>query len=155
MENIIVVEGRNKYSFNNVEEIIKFFLGEDFETLNEEQKYKKLRLRTLMNSTFRGLPAKDLIKGENIDNIEDNQYIIYDEQTFLLSLAKNNDLAIYENENAEQLAKGIDKTNLERISKNYIRINDCATDILKKKIQNLNLKKYVTKENENEKGERM
>lgn len=138
MENIIIVEEKEKYVFENIEEVVKQFLGKDFYDLNEEEKYKRLRMRTAMNSSFRNIQIKDLKKGEKVLDIKEEQYIVYDEETFLLSLAKNNDIVIYEKENANLFAKNIDKSNLERVAKEYIRINDCANELLENKIKTIN-----------------
>lgn len=54
--------------------------------------------------------------------------------TFLLSLAKNKDIVIFEKESNKVLAKDIDTTNLRKISEEYIVINDCANQILEKEI---------------------
>lgn len=137
MENIIIVEEKEKYVFENIEEVVKQFLGKDFYDLSEEEKYKRLRMRTAMNSTFRNIPIKDLKKGEKVLDIKEEQYIVYDEEIFLLSLAKNNDIVIYEKENANLFAKNIDKSNLERVAKEYIRINDCANELLENRMENM------------------
>ena len=137
MENIIIVEEKEKNVFENIEEVVKQFLGKDFYDLSEEEKYKRLRMRTAMNSTFRNIPIKDLKKGEKVLDIKEEQYIVYDEETFLLSLAKNNDIVIYEKENANLFAKNIDKSNLERVAKEYIRINDCANELLENRMENM------------------
>lgn len=131
MNNIIIVEGNEKYCFSNVEEVVKKYLGNDFYSLEENEKYKRLRMKTLINSTFRKIPIKDLKNGDIVDDITKEQYIIYNEETFILSLSKNNDIVIYEKENANLLAKNIDKIKLERVAKEYIRINDCANNLLK------------------------
>ena len=86
MENIIIVEGKEKYCFPNIEEVIIQFLGINFYNLSEEEKYKKIRMKTVMNSCFRDIPVKDLKKGEKVENVTEEQYIIYDEETLLLSL---------------------------------------------------------------------
>ena len=137
MENIIIVEEKEKYVFENIEEVVKQFLGKDFYDLSEEEKYKRLRMRTAMNSSFRNIQIKDLKKGEKVLDIKEEQYIVYDEETFLLSLAKNNDIVIYEKENANLFAKNIDKSNLERVAKEYIRINDCANELLENRMENM------------------
>ena len=133
MENIIIVEGKEKYCFPNIEEVIKQFLGKNFYNLSEEEKYKKIRMKTVMNSCFRDIPVKDLKKGEKVENVTEEQYIIYDEETLLLSLTKNNDIVIYEKEEVNLLAKNIDKDKLERVSKKYIRINHCVDELLENK----------------------
>ena len=150
MNNIIVVEGNNKYIFSSKKEMIKQFLGKDFLELDSSEKYKKLKLKTLINSTYKGIPIKDIIQGDIIDDITQKQYIIFDEETFLLSLAKNNDIVIYENEKSNLFIKDINKDNLERIEKKYIRVNDFVNIILQNKIEKLNLKNDIKRNDEQE-----
>lgn len=137
MENIIIVEGKEKYCFSNIKEVVEQFLGKDFYNLTDEEKYKKLRMKTFMNSCFRNIPIKDLKKGETLEDVTKEQYIVYDEETFLLSLAKNNDIVIYEKQDVNLLAKNIDKNKLEKVSKEYIRINDCANELLENKLKTI------------------
>ena len=135
MNNIVIVENDEKYCFENIKEIVKQFLGEDFYNLNEEEKYKRLRLRTMRNASFNKLPLIDIKKGEKVKDIEKDQYIIYDEEAFLLSLAKNNDIVIYEKINSNIFLKNnIDKERLKKLDDNYIIINFCANSLLKNKL---------------------
>ena len=155
MKPIIVVENGEKYEYNGIEDMVKALLGENYYNLPENEKISKLRLKTYMNATLRNLPIKDLTNGEKVEEIEKRQYIILDEITFLLSLAKNNDIVIYENENSEEFANGMDKERLKRIAGNYIRINDCANEILKNKIQADKIKAKGQDEDKKDHEERM
>lgn len=137
MDNIIIVEGNDKYCFKNMEEIVKSFLGDDFYSLSDEEKYKKLKLKTAMNTIFKNVALKDLKEGDKVENIKEEQYIVYDEETFILSLAKNNDIVIYEKENANIFVKNIDKNNLEKIEKEYIIVNYCANELLENKLKKI------------------
>ena len=141
MDNIVIVENYEKYCFKTLEEIVKQFLGEDFYDLNNEEKYKRLRLKTVRNAVFNNnAPVIDLRKGEKIENIENKQYIVYDEETFILSLAKNNDIVMYEYINANIFVKNLDKEgkeSLEKLDKDYIIIKFCADKLLENKIKKL------------------
>lgn len=137
MEDIIIVEGKEKYCFSEIKEGVEKFLDKDFYTLTEEEKYNKIRRKTMMNAILRKIAVKDLTKGDLVKDIKEKQYIILNEETFLLSLAKNNDIVIYEKENANKFAKDIDKKNLERVANEYIRINDCADELLKNILKKL------------------
>ena len=141
MDNIVIVENYEKYCFKTLEEIVKQFLGEDFYDLKQEEKYKRLRLKTVRNAVFNNnAPVIDLRKGEKIENIENKQYIVYDEETFILSLAKNNDIVMYEYINANIFVKNLDKEgkeSLEKLDKDYIIINFCADKLLENKIKKL------------------
>lgn len=141
MDNIVIVENYEKYCFNTLEEAVKQFLGEDFYNLNDEDKYKVLRLKTVRNSVFNNnVPVVDLRKGEEISNIKNKQYIVYDEETFFLSLAKNNDIVLYENKNANIFVKNLnkeEKETLEKLDDDYIIINFCVDKLLENKMKNL------------------
>lgn len=141
MDNIVIVENNEKYCFNTLEEAVKQFLGEDFYNLNDEDKYKVLRLKTVRNSVFNNnVPVVDLRKGEEISNIKNKQYIVYDEETFFLSLAKNNDIVLYENKNANIFVKNLnkeEKETLEKLDDDYIIINFCVDKLLENKMKNL------------------
>lgn len=137
MEDIIIVEGKEKYCFSEIKEGVEKFLDKDFYSLTEEEKYDKIRRKTMMNAILRKIAVKDLTKGDLVKDIKEKQYIILNEETFLLSLAKNNDIVIYEKENANKFAKDIDKKNLERVADEYIRINDCADELLKNILKKL------------------
>lgn len=141
MDNIVIVENNEKYCFNTLEEAVKQFLGEDFYNLNDEDKYKVLRLKTVRNSVFNNnVPVVDLRKGEEISNIKNKQYIVYDEETFFLSLAKNNDIVLYENKNAHIFLKNLNKEEIETLEKlddDYIIVNFCVDKLLENKMKNL------------------
>lgn len=137
MEDIIIVEGKEKYCFSEIKEAVEQFLDKDFYSLTEEEKYNKIRRKTMMNAILKKTAVKDLTKGDLVKDIKEKQYIILNEETFLLSLAKNNDIVIYEKENANKFAKDIDKKNLERVADEYIRINDCADELLKNILKKL------------------
>ena len=140
MDNIVIVENYEKYSFNTLEEAVKQFLGEDFYNLNDEDKYKVLRLKTVRNAVFNNnTPVIDLRKGEKITNIENNQYIVYNEETYFLSLAKNNDIVLYENIQANIFVKNLNKEEKESLEKldEYIIINFCADKLLENEMKNL------------------
>ena len=141
MDNIVIVENNEKYCFNTLEEAVKQFFGEDFYNLNDEDKYKVLRLKTVRNSVFNNnVPVIDLRKGEEISNIKNKQYIVYDEETFFLSLAKNNDIVLYENKNANIFVKNLnkeEKETLEKLDDDYIIVNFCVDKLLENKMKNL------------------
>ena len=151
MKNIVVVEDGRKYEYSDMQEMIREMMGEEYENLAEEEKYKRLKLKTYMNAGIRNLPIKEILNGEQVENIESSQYILLNELTFLLSLAKNNDIVIYEQENSENFVKGIEKNDLERVSYDYIRVNDCADELLKKEIENYKVHgKYLNNIENNE-----
>ena len=137
---IIVVEDGKKFCYSGKEELVKSILGEDYYNLSNEEKQKRLEICNYRNAGLEQIPIVNINKGEAVNNIKDKQYIVCDEDTFILSLAKNNKLVIYEKENANIFVKDVDKQNLKRISENYICINDCADKILLNLINSMHKK---------------
>lgn len=133
-KNYVVVEYEKKYEFDKIEDIIKSILGENYYDLSEEEKYEKLKLKTYINAVAKNIPIIEMKNSKQILDIKEEIYILKDEMTFLLSLAKNKDIVIFEKESNKELAKDIDTTNLRKISEEYIVINDCANQILEKEI---------------------
>lgn len=133
-KNYVVVEYEKKYEFDKIEDIIKSILGENYYDLSEEEKYEKIKLKTYINAVAKNIPIIEMKDTKQTPNIENEIYILKDEMTFLLSLAKNKDIVIFEKESNKVLAKDIDTTNLRKISEEYIVINDCANQILEKEI---------------------
>ena len=137
---IIVVEDGKKFCYSTKEELVKSILGEDYYNLSNEEKQKRLEICTYRNAGLEQIPIININKGEVVNNIKDKKYIVFDEDTFILSLAKNNKLVIYEKEDANIFAKDVDKQNLKRISESYICINDCANIILLNLINSMHKK---------------
>lgn len=133
-KNYVVVEYEKKYEFDKIEDIIKSTLGEDYYNLSEKEKYERLKLKTFMNAGAKNIPIIEMKNlGQNPD-INKEMYILKNEITFLLSLVKNKDIVIFENENNRTLAKDIDTTNFRKVSGKYIVINDCVNELLEKEI---------------------
>lgn len=133
-KNYVVVEYEKKYEFDKIEDIIKSTLGEDYYNLSEKEKYERLRLKTFMNAGAKNIPIMEIKNLEQIPDMNKEMYILKNEVTFLLSLAKNKDIVIFENENNRILTRDIDTTNFRKISEKYIVINDCANELLEKEI---------------------
>lgn len=135
-KNIIMYENGKLYEYDNLMEMVRQILGKDYYQLSEKEKNEKLKLRTFMNAMMRGIPVEDVSESKELGDIEDEKYILLNEVTFLASLVKNKDIVVYEKITSNQFTQGIEKENLERVSKEYIRINDCANQILEREIKN-------------------
>lgn len=133
-KNYVIVEYKSKYEFDKIEEIIENILGENYYSLSEEEKYEKLKLKTFINAGAKRLPIIEIKNSSKMPDINKGVYILQNEKTFLLSLAKNKDIVIFEKEKNKILAQDIDTANLRKVSEEYIVINDCVDEILKKEI---------------------
>lgn len=131
-KNYVVVEDEEKYDYDNVQEIIKSILGENYYELPKEERYQKMKLKTFINAKINNLPIFELTNKNDVD-INLDGYILFNEMTFLLSLAKNKDIVIFEKE-GNTFTKELDTSNLRRINEKYIVINDIANALLEKEI---------------------
>lgn len=147
---LVVVENGNKQEYVNKTEMKKNFFGDNFEKLNSKEKYNVLKQRTELNATFNGIKVIDILNGDKVDDIKEPQYILLDEETFFVSLAKNNDIVLYEEENSNEFAKQPEKAKLTRIAGKFVRINDCANLILERKIKEFYKNKEKNEQLENE-----
>lgn len=59
-KNYVVVEYEKKYEFDKIEDIIKSILGENYYDLSEEEKYKKLKLKTYINAVAKNIPIIEM-----------------------------------------------------------------------------------------------
>ena len=112
MDNLIVIEGKEKYMFNNIEELVKALVSEDFYELNDAQKLELLEMRAIANT------------GLN----KDINFVLKDEYTYILSLAKYNRIMLLEKVDAKIYGKYIDNIDTED---NYIVVNKLADKIMK------------------------
>ena len=112
MDNLIVIEGKEKYMFNNIEELVKALVSEDFYELNDAQKLELLEMRAIANTGLK----------------KDINFLLKDEYTYILSLAKYNRIMLLEKVDAKIFGKYIDNIDTED---NYIVVNKLADKIMK------------------------
>ena len=134
INNLVIVENETKYVFNNKMDAVKQYLGDNYYSLNSKEKYEEILNRTQRNSMFRSIPMVDLTKGEEVEDLKNPQYLVLDETLYLLSLAKNSDIVIFEKDNVDIFTKGIDKSQMPRVAGEYVRVNDCANQAIQNHI---------------------
>ena len=130
MENLIVIEGKEKYQYKDFESLIENFINKNYFTMSEDERKIELEKKTIANTW------QDNIKIINFNkypiDFDENGFIIYDEITYILSMLKFNKLILLEKTEANIFGKYINKDGFED---NYIIINSFANDILKKYLQ--------------------
>ena len=131
MENLIVIEGKEKYQYRDIESLVEKFINENYFYMDEADRKVELEKRAIMNN------SQNKIKICKLDNkttkFDKNAFIIYDEITYILSLLKFNKIILLEKTNANILGKYINKENIEE---NYIIINKFADEIMQKYLEN-------------------
>ena len=131
MKNLIVIEGDEKYQYDDLQSLVKNFINEDYYEMSKKEKENEIEKKTIANTMLEKIKTIKLEKG--ITEIAENAFILYDEITFILSLAKFNKIVLLEKTDADIFGKYIDKKNFED---NYIIINKFADEIMKKYLNN-------------------
>lgn len=131
MENLIVIEGKEKYKYNDIESLIKGFINERYYNMSETEQKNELEKKAIANT------IQDNIKIYNMEskaqNYDKEAFIVYDEITYILSMLKFNKIILLEKTNANILGKYINK---ENITDNYIIVNKFANEIIQKYLEN-------------------
>ena len=131
MENLIVIEGKEKYKYNEIESLIKGFINERYYNMSETEQKNELEKKAIANT------IQDNIKIYNMEskaqNYDKEAFIVYDEITYILSMLKFNKIILLEKTNANIFGKYINK---ENITDNYIIVNKFANEIIQKYLEN-------------------
>ena len=131
MENLIVIEGKEKYKYNDIESLIKGFINERYYNMSETEQKNDLEKKAIANT------IQDNIKIYNMEskaqNYDKEAFIVYDEITYILSMLKFNKIILLEKTNANIFGKYINK---ENITDNYIIVNKFANEIIQKYLEN-------------------
>jgi hypothetical protein len=131
MENLIVIEGKEKYKYNDIKSLIKGFINERYYNMSETEQKNELEKKAIANT------IQDNIKIYNMEskaqNYDKEAFIVYDEITYILSMLKFNKIILLEKTNANIFGKYINK---ENITDNYIIVNKFANEIIQKYLEN-------------------
>jgi len=130
MENLIVIEGKEKYKYDNIENLIETFVSKNYFDMSNEEQSNILEKKTIANTMLNNIKIVKLNKYP--DDFEENSFILYNEISYILSMLKFNKLILLERTDANIFGKYINK---EWIEDNYIIINKFANEILKKYLE--------------------
>lgn len=131
MENLIVIEGKEKYQYRDIESLVEKFINENYFYMDEADRKVELEKRATMNNPQNKIKICKL--DNKTTNFDKNAFIIYDEITYILSLLKFNKIILLEKTNANILGKYINKENIEE---NYLILNKFADEIMQKYLEN-------------------
>ncbi|MBO5348854.1 MAG: hypothetical protein J6A89_03430 [Clostridia bacterium] len=127
LKKLIIIENNIDYQFDNLTELIKNLIDENYYELKEQEKKQKLKMLATANCI-----GNDLKVVEECTQILDKEIIIKDEITYLLSLVLNNRFILLEEKDANILTKNLDKAKIEN---NYIIVNTFAKELLIKYLE--------------------
>ena len=131
MENLIVIEGKEKYKYNDIESLIKGFINERYYNMSETEQKNELEKKAIANTIQDNIKIYNM--GSKVQNYDKEAFIVYDEITYILSLLKFNKIILLEKTNANIFGKYINK---ENITDNYIIVNKFANEIIQKYLEN-------------------
>lgn len=126
MEKLIIIEGKEKYKYDNVKDLIKDFISKDYFDISKEERDLILEKKTAANTLMDKIKVVNLNKYP--DDYEDDAFILYNEISYILSLLKFNKLILLERTDANIFGRYMEK---EWVQDNYIIINKFADEILK------------------------
>lgn len=130
MENLIVIEGNEKYKYNNIENLVETFVSKNYYNMSSKEKNSILEKKAIANTMMDNIKIVKLNKYS--ENFEENSFILYNEISYILSMLKFNKLMLLERTDANIFGRYINK---EWIEDNYIIINKFADEILKKYLE--------------------
>lgn len=131
MENLIVIEGKEKYQYKDINSLIENFINKNYFNMSKEEKKLELEKKAIANTIQNNIKVEKL--DEKTSNYDDNSFILYDEISYILSMLKFNKLILLERTDANIFGKYINK---ESIKDNYIIVNKFANEIMKKYLEN-------------------
>jgi len=130
MEKLIVIEGKEKYKYDDIENLIQTFVSNNYFNISDEEKNELLEKKAVANTMMDNIKVVKLNKYP--DDFEDNAFVLHNEISYILSMLKFNKLMLLERTDANIFGKYINK---EKIEDNYIIINKFADEILKKYLE--------------------
>lgn len=131
MENLIVIEGKEKYKYNDIESLIKGFINERYYNMSETEQKNELEKKAIANTIQDNIKIYNMVS--KVQNYDKEAFIVYDEITYILSMLKFNKIILLEKTNANIFGKYINK---ENITDNYIIVNKFANEIIQKYLEN-------------------
>ena len=133
-ENSCINKHNKKIQFSNKESLIKYLLGDTYFQLSDKERVELLIYNAFakcLNTEYKPVT----ITKSNIDTIDNEKnFLIYDENTYILSLLLLNKIMLLERKDSNIFASNIDKSKLDG---NYIILNTFAKKLLADYIEKL------------------
>ena len=136
LKNLILIENNKSVQMDNLEELIKYVLGDNYYNLPKEKQMELMKLNLKTSALSLGYNIVTL-ESKNIQEISlENSAILYDEITYILSLVILNRFTLLEKKDSNIFTKNLDKSNM---SDNYIILNTFAKELLKSYIEKISV----------------
>ena len=108
MKKLIVIEGKEKYQFEDIKSLVEKFINSKYYSMNDKEKQNELEKRALANTFKSNYRIKRISNNEN--EFKDDEFIINNEITYILSMAKFNRIMLLERKNANIFGRYIDNS---------------------------------------------
>ena len=131
MENLIVIEGKEKYQYKDIKSLVKNFINENYYNMSKQEKKDELEKKCVANTILNNIKIVKL--EEKTEDFDENAFVLYDEISYILSMLKFNKIILLERTDANIFGRYINK---ENIKDNYLIINKFANEIMKKYLKN-------------------
>ena len=128
LDKFIIIENGKDYQCNTFEEVVKYFIGENYYNLTKQEKENIIMKKAIENAIDKGLK---IIKNKNQIKEKDlnKSFIIIDEMTVILSIIKDQSkIVLLERKDSNIFNKYI---KIPNNNDNYTIINTFATQVLK------------------------
>lgn len=130
LKKIIIIEGENSIQCDNLEDVVKQLIHENFYNLTEVEKNHVMKMKAFancINNNMKILEKNEVKEYDNLDRI----FLIKDEITYILSLLKTNNILLLEHKDSNIFTKEVNK---EKLENNYVVVNKFARKLLEKYI---------------------
>lgn len=127
MENLIVIEGKEKYQYKDIKSLVENFISKNYYNMSKTEREDEIEKKAIANTMQNNIKIVKL--EQRTGDFDANAFVLYDEISYILSMLKLNKIILLERTDANIFGRYIDKKN---IKDNYIIINKFANEIMKK-----------------------
>lgn len=122
---VMIIDGQEFY-YDNEKDLVKKVICEDYYNMTEENKNKELEKKAIASTMLENINSVKLERKR--ENYQNDAFIIDDEITHILSLAKFNKIVLLEKSTYECFGKYLNS--VEKRKNTYIIINKFVNEIM-------------------------
>ena len=127
MNGLTTIISGEENNYDDIKDLVRDVICKNYYELNEKEKKNELEKRTVANTIEDNIEIVNLY--DTKQNYKEDAFILYDEITYILSLAKFNKIVLVEKAEFNYFSKYIKSIGIE--PSKYIIINKFADEIMK------------------------
>ena len=131
LKKLIIIEGKNEYQSDELQDIVKMLIDDNYYNMTQEEKINIMRIRAKANCLNINKKSVDIDEIEEDTNLND-KFVVGNEIIYILSLLTTYNVVLLERIDSDIFTKDIDKSKIED---NYIIVNKFAEEILEKMLK--------------------